>query len=425
MILANLSPAAIGLVDTAMVGRLGSPSFIGAVAVNTVLFGFLFTALNFLRIVSTGRSAQAFGARDGSRLRHSLAQGLLFAFALAGLLLLLREPLFALGIEAIGPSEAVATLARQYYDLRLWSAPASLGNYVLIGTLVGMGSGGGPLVMVLAANGLNLLLDLLLVLKFDLGIQGVAWASLAAEYFGAAVGLVLLGRRVRGLAGHWPTGLRELRQDMRWLLGANAVLFARTLALMFVFAFMTTAGARLGDAVLAANAILINMQYCTAYVLDGFANAAEAGVGQAIGERNAGELRLINRHALAWSLGSSLALSALYLGGGPRLFGWITDLDNVRSIAATHLPWVAALAPLSALAFHYDGVFIGALRHRAMGASMLIAVGAVFLPVWALSRDFGNDGLWAAFLAFNLARGVLQQLWFSRWQRRGELLLPV
>ncbi|MBV6416331.1 MAG: DNA damage-inducible protein F [Steroidobacteraceae bacterium] len=421
MILANISPALIGLVDMAVVGHLGDAHYIGAVAVGAVILSFTFTALNFLRMTTTGLAAQAAGAGDAARLRTVLAQACGTALYLGALLLVVQVPLGAFALRLIEPSAAVGATAWDYFAIRIWSAPAALVNFALIGWFVGIGNARAPLAMVLAANLTNIVLDLVLVPGFGLAVRGVAWASLVAEYVGVAIGARLIAKELALRPGHWRRGDILHLRSLHDLFAANAALFLRTLLLMFAFAFLTTMGARQSDAILAANAILVNLQYLMAYVLDGFANAAESLAGRAIGARDRDGLAVIIRECLAATLVIALAIAIVFAVGGPVAIRVVTSLPSVIEAAYTYLPWMVLSPLVCAWAFLYDGVFIGAQRAGAMFGVMLVAVVAVFLPVWWLTRGFGNHGLWFAFTLFNAARGVQQHFLFRGWMRGGRL----
>lgn len=422
MILANISPALIGLVDTAVVGHLGDAHYIGAVAVGAVILSFTFTACNFLRMTTTGLAAQAAGAGDATRLRTVLAQACGTALYLGTLLLLVQVPLGALALRLIEPSAAVADAAWSYYAIRIWSAPAALVNFALIGWFVGLGNARAPLAMVLTANAVNIVLDLILVPGLGFAVKGVAWASLVAEYVGTALGAWLIGKELAQRPGHWSRAAILHLRDLYALFSANAALFLRTLLLMFAFAFLTTMGARQTDTILAANAILVNLQYLMAYVLDGFANAAESLTGRAIGARDGEGVGAIVHECLIWTLAAALAIALVYAVAGPLAIRIVTSVPSVIEAAHRYLPWMVLSPLVCAWGFLYDGVFVGAQRAGAMFGVMLVAVVVVFLPVWWLTRGFGNHGLWFAFTIFNAARGLQQHLLFRDWLRHGSLL---
>lgn len=421
MILANISPALIGLVDTAVVGHLGDAHYIGAVAVGAVILSFTFTALNFLRMTTTGLAAQAAGAGDATRLRTVFAQAGGTALYLGVLLLLVQVPLGAFALRVIEPSPAVAATAWDYYAIRIWSAPAALANFALIGWFIGLGNARAPLTMVLGANIINIVLDLALVPGFGLAVRGVAWASLVAEYVGCGIGLALARRELAQRPGRWLRAQILHLPGLHAMFAANGALFLRTLLLMFAFAFLTTMGARQTDAILAANAILVNLQYLMAYVLDGFANAAESLSGRAIGARDAQAVHRIVRECLVLTLAAALAIAVAFAVLGPLAVRIVTSVPVVIDAAYRYLPWMVLSPLVCAWAFLYDGVFVGAQRAGAMFGVMLGAV-AVFLPAWWLTRSLGNHGLWLAFTLFNAARGLQQHLLFRQWVRSGRLL---
>lgn len=422
MTLANISPPLIGLVDTAVVGHLGSAHCIGGVAVGAVIFSFAFTALNFLRMTTTGLAAQAAGAGDATRLRTILAQALGTAVYLGVLLLIVQVPLGNLAVRLIEPSEAVAGAAWDYYAIRIWSAPATLANFALLGWFIGLGNARAPLAMVLTANGVNVVLDLLFVPVLGYGVPGVAAASVIAELVALAVGVAWARRELHARPGAWRRADIWHLASLRELFAANVSLFLRTLLLMFAFAFLTSMGARQTDAILAANAILVNLQYFMAYVLDGFANAAESMSGRAIGARDRDALSRIVRDCLAWTFAAAGVVAVLYAFAGPAVIRVITSVPEVIEAARTYLPWMVVSPILCAWAFLYDGVFVGARRPGAMLAVMFIALAGVFLPAWWLTRGLGNHGLWLSFMLFNAARGIQQHVTFRRWIERGTLI---
>ena len=411
----------LGIVDTAVVGHLDSPVYLAAVAVGAVVFGFLFTACNFLRMGTTGVAAQRHGAEDLAGLKSLLAQSLLVVAAISVALLALQAPVLALALRLIAPEPQVSALAAEYFQIRIWAAPAVLANFVLVGWFIGMSNGRVPLIIMVTVNLLNILLDLLFVVVLDWRVAGVAAASVIAEYSGMALGLWLAWRTLRTLGAPARWRLDE-RRVFTALLSVNASLLVRTLSLMFAFAFLTAQGARLGSSVLAANAVLIQFLYLLSYALDGLANAAEALVGRAVGRRDEEGLRRAIRLSMLWSVVVAAGFMFAYALAGPSLIRLMTGLEEVRALALAHLPWLIA-APLVCLwPFLYDGIFVGATRAREMRDTMLLATFGIFVPGWYLLQGFGNHGLWAAFLAFMAVRGLGLHLWLRHLLRQGRLL---
>ncbi len=424
LILSNVTVPLLGMVDTAVVGHMDRPAYLAAVAVGAMVFGFLFTGFNFLRMGTTGLAAQRHGADDGDGLRALLVQSLLVVVAISAVLIALQVPIARLALRLLTPDPEVAALAADYFHVRIWAAPAVLANFALVGWFIGLGNGRIPLAIMLTVNVINIALDLLFVLVFGWGVMGVAAASVIAEFSGLAMGLWLVARMLRG----WPGRLRRERvveaASLRRLLSVNSALFVRTLSLMFAFGFLTAQGARLGSTVLAANAVLLQFVFLLSYALDGFANAAEALVGRALGRRDLDGFRLALRRSMQWTVGAALVFSLAFALGGIPLIHLLTGIDEVREIARAHLPWMV-IAPLICLwPFLYDGVFVGATRAREMRDTMLVATFLVYVPAWYALQGFGNHGLWAAFLLFMGVRGLGLHLWLAHLLRQGRWLDP-
>lgn len=423
MIVSNVSVPLLGMVDTAVVGHLPDPRYIGAVAVGGVIFSFLYWGFGFLRMGTTGLTAQALGGGDLDEVRAVLLRALLLALALALTLLALQRPLRWLALTLMASSPDVATHATAYFDARVWSAPAALVNYVLIGWLLGMQNARAPLLMMLCINITNIVLDLWFVLGLQLAVVGVAWASVLAEYLGALLGVWLLRRTLAGARpANWSWRTVVSPPALRRLLTVNRDIFIRTALLLFGFAFFTAQAARQGDTMLAANAVLLTLQSFMAYALDGFAHAAEALTGRAVGQRDRRALRDALRTATIWSLGLACAFAAVYGLAGNLIVAVITDLPDVRAAAARYLPWMVLSPLVSVWSFLLDGVFIGATRTRTLRNAMLVSVLAVYLPAWWLAQPLGNHGLWLAFTLFMAARGVTLGAALGVAERRGGFI---
>ena len=430
MIVSNVSVPLLGLVDAAILGHLPDARYLAAVAVATSLFGFLYWGFGFLRMGTTGLVAQRYGSaadttgarreRDGA-LRLLAAQGVLLALVLASLVLIATPFLFPLGLELMGPPAEAATEADVYWRIRMWSAPAVLVTYALTGVLVGMQDTRAVLVVTVATNVVNIALDLLLVPGLGMRTEGVALATLAAEWLGCGLAVVLARRR---LAAHpAPLDRHALLAPARYreLLAVNGHLFVRTLVLIGTLAFFTAQGARQGEVVLAANALLMNLLMLTSYGLDGFAHAAEALAGRHFGARDGRAfVRSVGAAAL-FSLLTAGAFTVLFGLAGDLFLGVLTDLEPVRGLAREYLPWLAVLPLVAVWCYLLDGVFIGVTATRDMRDTMLFATVLVFLPLWWTTRSLGNTGLWLALDAFFPARGItlavryVQALRDGRW----------
>jgi MATE family multidrug resistance protein len=406
MILSNISVPLLGMVDTGVTGHLESPTYLGAVAIGATIFGFLYTGMNFLRMGTTGITAQRYGANDNDGLRVSLGQAIIVALLIAFALIATQRPIGQLAMSLLGPDAIVETHALQYFSIRIWSAPGTLVNFALIGWFIGLQNARVPLFIFLTINITNIVLDLWFVLSLGMKVDGVALASVIAEYSGLLVGLAFAIRALRQRSGHWPFARLFNVRAYAAFFSVNAHLFIRTMSLMFTFGFVTAQGARLGGLFLAANAVLMNLQILTAFGLDGIAHAAEALVGKAVGEKRRDALEQAVRLTLKWSLIFAIGFCAIYIAAGPLLVRLLTDLPDVRETAMRFLPWLIVSPLVSVWSFFYDGVYIGATRAKAMRDIMLFSTIAVFLPAWYLLQGYGNHGLWAAFTLFMASRGV-------------------
>ena len=424
MILSNLSVPLVALVDSAVVGHLPHAHQLGAAAVGGSLYSLLVWTFGFLRMGSTGFAAQACGRGDGAALRGLLAQGLLLAAGLALLCALLAVPLLPLALGLMQPGTALDALARDYLHIRLLGLPAALASYALIGWLLGTQNARAPLAMLLTTNLLNVALVLWFVHGLGWGVPGAAGASAIAGWSGALLGLHLARRRAREQPARIDWAALRRWSAWRPLLTVNRDILLRSLALQSVFFLVTVQGARLGDATVAANALLLNGLLLSAHALDGLAHAVEALCGHALGARDGLALRRSLWVAGVWSLLASLGFAALFLWAGEWFVDLQTDIAAVRAIAHANLPFLAALPLLAVGSYLLDGLFIGATRAKEMRDAMLLAL-ALALPLAWLLRGQGNAGLWGAFLAFMALRGLL--LGASAWRiaRRGGWSAPV
>lgn len=406
MTLAHMSTPLLGFADATIIGRLGQAHLLGAIAACAVIFDFTFWPLGFLRIGTAGLTAQAVGAGDGDEERATALRALLLAVGLGLVVLTLQRPIAWVAFTAMDATPDVTAAGRAYFDVRIWSAPFTLINYVVLGAVIGRGRADIGLVLQVFINLLNIALNVGLVMGLGWGVRGSAWGTVGAELTGSVAGLAVLGwlmplRR----APPWRLLLDPAR--LRRMAGMNRDIMIRSAALIFAFAFFTAQGARGGDAILAANAVLMNLFLITAYFLDGFATAAEQMCGQSVGARDPGGFRRAVRLTSLWCAAFSLLASGLALAGGGAFIDVVTTNPEVRHLARAFLPFAALTPVVGAMAFEFDGVFIGATWTRDMRNLMLASLALYFVLFLAL-RPFGNAGLWSALLGFLAARGALQ-----------------
>ncbi|MDX1609041.1 MAG: MATE family efflux transporter [Halofilum sp. (in: g-proteobacteria)] len=420
IILSNSSIPLVGAVDTAVMGHLPDPAYIGAVALGAGLFSILYWGFGFLRMGTTGFVAQALGASDGAEARAALHRALLIALGLGLALWLLQAPISWIAFRVIEGSSQVETLTQAYFDWRIWSAPAVLANYAVLGTLIGLQRTRHVLLLQLVLNGTNIVLDLLFVPVLGFGVEGVALASIIAEYTALAVGLLLVERRLRDLPGVTHPVILLEPSALRALLAVNGNIFVRTLCLVLSFFWFTVVGTRLGEAYVAANAVLMQLQYFLAYGLDGFAHAAEGLAGSAWGARDRARLRAAVQATTVCALVVALGYSAIYALFGTLFIGWMTDLDGVRTLAGEYLPWMLLAPIVSVWSFQLDGIFIGTTRTVEMRNGMLIATAGYLLAVEALVPLLHNHGLWLALMLFLALRAITLGAWLPRLVRQVE-----
>ncbi len=406
LILANLTVPLLGIVDLAVVGHLPEPHHLGAVAIGAMAFSVLYFAFGFLRMGTTGLTAQAFGRRDGDEIRACLARPLVAGVILGLVFLLLATPIHRVSLLLFEPSADVAREFETYLRVRLLGAPAALASMVVLGWLLGLQNARGPMALLIVTNAINIVLDLIFVLGLGLGVWGVAVATVCAEYGGLALALWLARRSLVGLGGRWLWSRISDGAAFRRLVAVNRDILLRSLCLEAAFVTLTALGSRQGEVILAANAILLNFQLFAAFGLDGFAHAAEAMVGRYVGAQDPAGVRRAVRANLFWSLALALAVMAGFLLAGPLAIRIMTGLEAVRAAAAVFLPYLVVSPLVSVWAFLFDGVFIGATRTAEMRNGMILALAIFLLAAVLLMPALGNHGLWLAFLAFMLARGL-------------------
>jgi multidrug resistance protein, MATE family len=406
IMLSNVSEPLIGVVNTAVIGQLPDPYYIGAIAVGALIFSFIFWGFGFLRLSTGGLSAQATGAGDSPELVAVLARSLTIAgvagFGLIALSPVIRETAF----DLIGGSADVRQHGETYFNYRIWSAPAALANYCVMGWFIGQSKAKLAFMVQLFLNVTNMALSATFVLHLGMTSDGVGLAALIAEVSAVTMALALAFGMLRNMGAHvsWP---RILDGKAMWkTMRMNSDVMIRTLCLVFAFTWFTSRGARAGDVVVAANAVLLNFFEVAAYMIDGFAYASEALVGQSVGARNRERFRAAIWLTSLWAmvLGAVCALAIWF--AGPMFIDLMTVNPEVRETARDYLPWAAAAPLLGVIAFQFDGIFTGAMATRDMRNMMIVSLAVFMAAWWLLEARFGNHGLWAALNIFFVARGL-------------------
>jgi len=406
IMLSNVSEPLIGVVNTAVIGQLKEPYYIGAIAVGALIFSFLFWGFGFLRLSTGGLSAQALGAGDRTELVAVLIRALMIGLA-AGIGLVLLSPLIRdAAFNLVGGSAEIRSHGETYFNYRIFAAPAALSNYCVMGWFIGQSRAKLAFVVQLFLNLTNMALSAFFVLGLGMTSDGVGLAALIAEWSAVTLALVLAAVILHGMGAHisWPRILDPVRFKRTLLMNGDVMI--RTLCLVFAFTFFTARGARAGDVVVAANAVLLNLFEVSAYLIDGFAYASEALVGQSVGARNRQRFRAAVWLTSVWAMVLGVICSAVIWVFGPALVDLMTLSPDVQETARTYLPWAAVAPVLGVICFQFDGIFTGAMATKDMRNMMILSLGVFLLAWWMLERPYGNHGLWAALDIFFIARGI-------------------
>ena len=409
LIFANISVPLLGAVDTAVVGHLPEIHYIGAVALGAMLITYILHLFNCLRMGTTGPTAQARGAGDYAEVRALIGRALLLAGVIGGTLIVLQLPILALTFWLIDASPQVEHYAREYFLIRVWSMPAALAGYAIIGWYYGLRDARTPLVVQTVATALNIGLDFLFVFGFGWGVAGVAVASLIAAYVGLLLGLWCVWRTLRALPGSGHGPLLDRARLLR-MLSINSDLVLRTFCVVSVLGLFMAKSAELGDLTLAANQVLHNFLVFTSFGLDAFAHAAEAILGEAIGRRDRPAFQRALRVVFLWAVIVGILNVVVYAVAGHGIIALLTGIAEVRAAAGEFLWWVVLLPLVSVWAYTYDGVYLSATRTTAMRNTVILSFVAYLALLFTLVPLYGNTGLWIALAVFLGLRGMLLHL---------------
>ncbi|MFK7925662.1 MAG: MATE family efflux transporter [Bacteroidia bacterium] len=416
-ILSNIAVPLLGLVDTALMGRMESEAYLGAIALGGIMFSFIYWGLGFIRMGTTGLTAQAFGRQDPAEGIAVLARALLVGGIATVILLILQLPLGEFGFrlleaEAKGDDiELVKQLSREYFYIRIWAAPANIGLMALLGWFLGMQNARFPMILIVAVNLFNILFNFLFIYGFDMKSDGVAWGTVVAQYLGLTIAIILFAVRYREHLQYLKRETVLQMSKIKQFFSVNADIFIRTMLLVFSLAFVNAKSFALDDNTLAINAILMQYFLMMSYAVDGFAYAAESLTGRFVGEGSADQLRIAVKKLLIWGSSFGAIFALVYLAFGKAMLHIFTDQSDLIEAAAEYVPWLALIALLAPLAFVWDGIYIGATATKAMRNTMIIAVLFIFLPTYYLSIDsLYNHGIWLSMTVLMVARGALLSL---------------
>ncbi len=404
IVLSNVTVPILGAVDTGVVGQLGLAAPIGAVGIGAVILAVIYGVLSFLRMGTTGLVAQARGAGDEAETGALLMRALLLGAGMGAVFVVAQVFLFRGAFFLAPASGEVEALAQDYLSIRIWGAPATISLYAVTGWLIATERTRGILLLQLWMNGLNIGLDLWFVLGLGWGVQGVAVATLIAEWSGLALGLWLCRPAFRGERWHDWARIFD-RVKIRRMMAVNGDIMVRSIILHLSFTSFLFLGARYGDVTLAANQVILQFLEIMAYGLDGFAFAAEALVGGALGARNRGGLRRAAIVTSQWGVGMAVPFALFFLIAGPWIIDLMATSPEVRAEARIYLPWIVAAPLIGVGSWMLDGIYIGATRTRQMRNAMILS-GVIYVLALVVLVPFGNHGLWLALMVLNVARAV-------------------
>ncbi|WP_286270913.1 MATE family efflux transporter [Thalassotalea hakodatensis] len=417
MILSNITVPLLGLVDTAVIGHLSHAYYLGGSSVGAMIVTVITWLCGFLRMSTTGLSAQAYGKQDVAQSCKVLVKGVVLAVAIALVVLIFQQAYISLAIELAGASEQVAFYAREYAEIRIWGLPAALINLVLIGWLLGNHQAKAVMWLLIITNMINLLLDLLFVVVFDWQVKGVAYATLIAEYSSLLIATVIVFYYQKA---YWRQLTWQIISQylslvtLKQYLALNRDILIRTLSLQACFVFITFQGARLGDNVVAANAILMNFLLFISFGLDGIANAAEVLVGKEKGAHKPKMLNDVVKMSLLWTLIFAVAYCLVFFIAGHWMIRLISNIEPVVNFAEQFIGWIIILPIVACWSYLYDGIYIGLTQAKTMRNSMVFSTFGVFFPSWFIFQHLGNHGLWLAFTLFMAARGIALAIDYHR-----------
>ena len=407
-IVSNITVPLLGLIDAAIVGHLGAASYIGAIAVGGMLFNIIYWIFGFLRMGTSGMTSQAYGQKDEAETMRILARSMGVGMLIALVLIILQYPIERIAFTLMKATPEVERLASLYFRICIWGAPAVLGLYSISGWCIGMQNSRFPMYVAITQNIVNILASLVLVYGFGMKIEGVAIGTLVAQYAGLLMAAWLWTSHFKRLLPYIQLQTLLAKGAIRRFFQVNRDIFFRTLCLVAVTMYFTSAGAAQGEVILAVNTLLMHFFTFFSYIMDGFAYAGEALVGKHLGANDRPALRQMVHQLFVWGIVLSLVFTLVYGIGGKVFLGLITNEQSVITASSAYFYWVLAIPLAGFAAFLYDGIFIGATATRWMLYAMSIATIAFFLIYYGFRGAMGNHALWLSFITYLALRGIVQ-----------------
>ena len=414
-IVTNITVPLLGIVDLALMGHLNNPIYIGAIALGSLIFNMVYSSFGFLRMGTSGMTAQAYGAQLKQELSLVLIRSLLVSTGLAILLILLQYPIQWLSFIILDGDEAVTNLAKEYFFVRIWAAPATLGLMAFFGWFLGMQDAKRPMIIAIVINLLNIGLNFIFVIGFKMTSSGVALATLIAQYGGLLLAIYYLLTKYKKYLKKFPLDIIFNKQAIVRFFSVNTDIFIRTILLILTLSFFTNMSAKSGNNILAVNTLLLQFFFMFSYFADGFAYAGEALIGKAFGEKNKVALSLIVKKLFYWGIGISLLVSFVFFVGFNPIIKIMTNNSVLQKMASQYSVWVIIIPLVSSAAFIWDGIFVGVTASKGMRNAMIISSLLIFLPSYYLTVSYlGNNALWFSLNLFLLARGLLMWIMWKR-----------
>lgn len=415
-IVSNITIPLLGLVDMALMGHLNNEKYIGAIALGGVIFNLIYWSFAFLRMGTSGFTAQAYGENDKSKAITILARAIIVAISAAILVIILQRPIEWIAFKLINGSTDVEHLAAEYFRIRIWAAPATISIYALSGWYLGMQNAKIPMFISILVNIVNIGCNFLFIFGFNMHSNGVALGTVIAQYTGLIFSLFLLKRNYSDL---FKLIKKEAIFSIEAMIGffkVNSDIFFRTLCIITVFTFFTSRSAATDDTILAVNSLLLQFLMFYSYFIDGFAYAGEALVGKYVGAHDLTKVKLVVRKLFISGLILTVIYSAVYYFGNDFILHLLTNNQAIIEAAAPYLFWVVLIPIISTSSYIWDGIYIGATASRGMLYSMLGATFLVFFPIYFWFKpQLGNHALWLAMVAFMGSRGLFQTLIVKRY----------
>ncbi len=413
-ILSNISVPLLSSVDTALMGQF-SELHIGAVGVGAMIFNVIYWNFVFLRMGTTGITAQAYGRKDPSQIVNTLGRAFLVVLIMAGLLLIFQQPIGEAAIYIMNVSSEQYDLVATYFYIRIWAAPASLGLYAIIGWYFGMQNAFIPLLLTIVINVVNIALNFLFIYYFDMDVDGVATSTVIAQYTGLSLGLIIFFAKYGSYLEHLKkAALLEVENLVKFLL-INRDIFVRTICMTIAYGTFFSWSSNEGETMLAVNVILLQFVYWVTYAIDGFAFAAESLVGKYVGAQNDQRLKLSIRRTLLWGFGAGALFAAIYLLARHPLISIFTQEQPLVDALLPFFFWVVLFPLVGFISFMWDGIFVGLTASVAMRNSMALALGIFLIVLFTAYPYLGNHGVWMALISFLFARGIIQWAMYWKW----------